>query len=106
MESLIREGCFDALLDVTTTELADHLCGGICSAGEERMNAAAEMGEYFGEKLEGLKKRFSVIKEIRGMALMRGVELTESGVELVRLEPNPDLEPTIPMKFPDAPENG
>ena len=30
----------------------------------------------------------------------------ESGVELVRLEPNPDLEPTIPMKFPDAPENG
>ncbi len=44
MESLIREGCFDALLDVTTTELADHLCGGICSAGEDRMNAAAEMG--------------------------------------------------------------
>jgi uncharacterized protein (UPF0261 family) len=44
MESLIREGCFDALLDVTTTELADYLCGGICSAGEERMNAAGEMG--------------------------------------------------------------
>ncbi len=44
MESLIREGCFDAVLDVTTTELADDLCGGICSAGPDRLNAASEMG--------------------------------------------------------------
>ncbi len=44
MESLIRENCFDAVLDVTTTELADDLCGGICSAGPDRLNAAAEMG--------------------------------------------------------------
>lgn len=44
MESLIREGVFDAVLDVTTTELADELCNGICSAGPERLNAAAEMG--------------------------------------------------------------
>jgi uncharacterized protein (UPF0261 family) len=44
MEALIREGYFDAVLDVTTTELADDLCGGICSAGPDRLNAAAEMG--------------------------------------------------------------
>lgn len=44
MESLIREGYFDAVLDITTTELADDLCGGICSAGPDRLNAAAEMG--------------------------------------------------------------
>ena len=44
MESLIREDCFDAVLDVTTTELADHLCGGICSAGPNRLTAAAEKG--------------------------------------------------------------
>lgn len=44
MESLIREKCFDAVLDITTTELADDLCGGICSAGPDRLNAAAEMG--------------------------------------------------------------
>lgn len=43
MEALIREGYFDAVLDVTTTELADDLCGGICSAGPNRLNAAAEM---------------------------------------------------------------
>jgi uncharacterized protein (UPF0261 family) len=44
MEALIREGCFDAVLDITTTELADDLCGGICSAGPDRLNAATEMG--------------------------------------------------------------
>ncbi|REA57074.1 UPF0261 family protein [Dyadobacter luteus] len=44
MEALIREGCFDAVLDVTTTELADELCGGICSAGPTRLSAATEMG--------------------------------------------------------------
>ncbi len=44
MESLILEGCFDAVLDVTTTELADDLCGGICSAGPERLTAAAKKG--------------------------------------------------------------
>ncbi|MBE9463505.1 Tm-1-like ATP-binding domain-containing protein [Dyadobacter subterraneus] len=43
MEALIREGYFDAVLDVTTTELADDLCGGICSAGPERLLAAGEM---------------------------------------------------------------
>jgi uncharacterized protein (UPF0261 family) len=44
MESLIREGYFDAVLDITTTELADDLCGGICSAGTDRLDAAAELG--------------------------------------------------------------
>ena len=44
MENLISEGWFDAVLDITTTELADDLCGGICSAGPERLLAAARMG--------------------------------------------------------------
>ncbi|MBX2923479.1 MAG: Tm-1-like ATP-binding domain-containing protein [Chitinophagaceae bacterium] len=44
MESLIKEGVFDAVLDITTTELADELCGGICSAGPERLEAAANAG--------------------------------------------------------------
>lgn len=44
MEALIREDCFDAVLDITTTELADDLCDGICSAGPDRLNAAAAMG--------------------------------------------------------------
>ena len=44
MEALTLDGCFDAILDLTTTELADELCGGICSAGPNRMEAASKMG--------------------------------------------------------------
>jgi uncharacterized protein (UPF0261 family) len=43
MESLIREGVFDAVMDVTTTELADEYCGGILSAGPDRLTAARDM---------------------------------------------------------------
>jgi len=44
MESLIRERLFAGVLDITTTELADELVGGILSAGPDRLTAAAEMG--------------------------------------------------------------
>src|SRR5690606_3645813 len=44
MESLITGGYFDGVLDLTTTELADELCGGVCSAGPNRLTAAAERG--------------------------------------------------------------
>ena len=40
MESLIDEGLVDACLDVTTTEWADELCGGVFSASEDRLSAA------------------------------------------------------------------
>ncbi|PGH15559.1 hypothetical protein AJ79_02341 [Helicocarpus griseus UAMH5409] len=44
MERLIREGKIDAVIDVTTTEIADELIGGVLSAGPDRLSAAAEMG--------------------------------------------------------------
>lgn len=44
MEALTMEGCFDAILDITTTELADELCGGICSAGPDRLKAGSKIG--------------------------------------------------------------
>lgn len=44
MEALARDDCFDAILDITTTELADELCGGICSAGPDRLTAGAQKG--------------------------------------------------------------
>jgi uncharacterized protein (UPF0261 family) len=43
MESLILDGYFTAVLDITTTELADERCGGICSAGPDRLLAASRM---------------------------------------------------------------
>lgn len=44
MEALILEGLIDGVLDITTTELADELCKGICSAGDKRLEAAGLMG--------------------------------------------------------------
>jgi uncharacterized protein (UPF0261 family) len=44
MESLVRDGLVSAVLDITTTELADELVGGFLSAGPERLTAAAAAG--------------------------------------------------------------
>ncbi len=44
MESLIEEGHIAAALDVTTTEWADELAGGVLSAGPTRLSAASARG--------------------------------------------------------------
>jgi uncharacterized protein (UPF0261 family) len=44
MEALMRAGFITASLDVTTTELADELVGGVLSAGPHRLEAAGELG--------------------------------------------------------------
>ena len=44
MESLIESGMFAGVLDITTTEWADELVGGILGAGPSRLDAAAKAG--------------------------------------------------------------
>jgi uncharacterized protein (UPF0261 family) len=44
MERLIAAGCVDAVLDVTTTELADELVGGVHPAGPQRLRCAGLAG--------------------------------------------------------------
>ena len=44
MEQLIEDGAFRAVLDLTTTELADELVGGVMSAGPRRLEAAGRKG--------------------------------------------------------------
>lgn len=44
MEGLISDGYTVASLDITTTELADTVCGGIFDAGPERGKAASQVG--------------------------------------------------------------
>jgi uncharacterized protein (UPF0261 family) len=44
MDSLIADGYIAASLDMTTTELADEVCGGVFSAGPERCLAASRAG--------------------------------------------------------------
>jgi len=43
MESLIESGLVAAVLDITTTELADELVGGVLSAGPDRLKATGKV---------------------------------------------------------------
>lgn len=44
MESLVEEGLVDAVLDITTTEWADQVCGGVFDAGPDRLSAPGQQG--------------------------------------------------------------
>jgi uncharacterized protein (UPF0261 family) len=44
MEALVDEGLVDAVLDITTTEWADEICGGTLSAGPDRLSAPGRQG--------------------------------------------------------------
>jgi uncharacterized protein (UPF0261 family) len=44
MEGLIADGFIAGSLDITTTELADEVCGGVLSAGPDRLKAASAAG--------------------------------------------------------------
>jgi uncharacterized protein (UPF0261 family) len=44
MEAMVRDGLIAGVLDITTTELADELVGGVLSAGKDRLTAAALRG--------------------------------------------------------------
>lgn len=44
MEALIADGVAAGVADTTTTELTDEVCGGVLTAGPERLDAAARKG--------------------------------------------------------------
>ncbi|HOJ40967.1 MAG TPA: aspartate aminotransferase family protein, partial [bacterium] len=46
---------------------------------------ATRLGAYLQKKLVDLKKRYPVIKEVRGLGLMLGMELDRPGAQLVKL---------------------
>jgi uncharacterized protein (UPF0261 family) len=44
MEAMAAAGLLQGMVDLTTTEAADHLCGGVCTAGPERFDVVARTG--------------------------------------------------------------
>jgi uncharacterized protein (UPF0261 family) len=44
MEKLVASDMLVGVLDITTTEICDHLCGGVLSAGEGRLDVIARAG--------------------------------------------------------------
>ncbi len=43
-EAMVAAGLLQGMVDLTTTEAADQLCGGICTAGPERFDVVASTG--------------------------------------------------------------
>ena len=63
-------------------------CSAACAAieailEEKLIENAAQVGDYFIEKLKGLQKKYSFIKDVRGKGLMIGVELKFEGKDIV-----------------------
>ena len=51
-------------------------CAAIDALLEEKLTErAAEMGKYFKAQLEGLQAKHKIVKEVRGLGLMLGIEL-------------------------------
>lgn len=50
---------------------------------DEMLPAIRENGEYFRERLRGLSKKFTFIRDVRGAGLMIGVELDGPGKQVV-----------------------
>ncbi len=51
---------------------------------EGMLENCQKMGDYFFSRLEELKKKFSIIKEVRGKGLILGMELKVEGAPFVR----------------------
>ena len=73
MEALMRGGFVIASLDVTTTELADDLVGGVLSAGPDRLEAAGELGDPAG-RLAGCARHGQLRPARHGSAAVRRSE--------------------------------
>ncbi len=63
-------------------------CSAACAAleavlEEKLIENAAQVGDYFIEKLKELKKKYSFIKDVKGKGLMIGVELEFEGKDIV-----------------------
>jgi len=84
METLIKEGLIDAVLDVTLVEIMNNLLGGVCDAGSTRLEAAGEKGipqvvscggidfiNFYGNNISEKYKNRKFFKHDQVVTLMR-----------------------------------
>jgi hypothetical protein len=84
LEALVAGGFLAGVLDLTTTELADELVGGVLSAGPDRLEAAGRAG----------------LPQVVSLGALDMVNFGPG--ERPRAVPGPDLVPAQPDRHPDA----
>jgi uncharacterized protein (UPF0261 family) len=88
MEALIRSGSIDGVLDVTTTELADEIGGGVLSAGPDRLEAAGAAGIPQVVSLGALDMiNFGPLDTVPEPFRSRVLHVHNSGITLMRTTP-------------------
>ncbi len=85
MEKLVDSGMVDAVLDMTTTEIADHTVGGVFSAGPDRMGAIARSGVPYVGSCGALDMvNFGAVETVPEKFKDRKLHVHNSNVTLMR----------------------
>ena len=87
MEGLIRDGFIAGVYDVTTTEWADQLCGGVFSAGPTRLDARRRARHSPGD-CAGLPGH----GQLRERSDRPGAVQRRSNTQVLRVEPGSDAD--------------
>jgi uncharacterized protein (UPF0261 family) len=88
MESLVKTGMISGVLDLTTTELADELVGGVFSAGPDRLLAAGRSGIPQVVSFGALDMvNFGSMETVPGQFKDRTLHIHNASVTLMRTTP-------------------
>ncbi|MFI8280152.1 Tm-1-like ATP-binding domain-containing protein [Streptomyces sp. NPDC085929] len=88
LETLAGQGIFAGVLDLTLSELADDLCGGILTAGPDRLNAAGRAGIPQVVSLGALDMvKFGPLETLPDRARYRRVHVHNPSITVIRTTP-------------------
>ncbi|KOU31681.1 hypothetical protein ADK52_02605 [Streptomyces sp. WM6372] len=88
LETLAGQGIFAGVLDLTLSELADDLCGGILTAGPDRLSAAGRAGVPQVVSLGALDMvKFGPLETLPERARYRRVHVHNPSITVVRTTP-------------------
>ncbi|MGW7457515.1 Tm-1-like ATP-binding domain-containing protein [Streptomyces sp. NPDC054797] len=88
LETLAGQGVFAGVLDLTLSELADDLCGGILTAGPDRLSAAGRAGIPQVVSLGALDMvKFGPLESLPQRVRDRGVHVHNPSITVTRTTP-------------------
>ncbi|MEU6758194.1 Tm-1-like ATP-binding domain-containing protein [Streptomyces sp. NPDC046685] len=89
LETLAGQGVFAGVLDLTLSELADDLCGGILTAGPDRLSAAGRAGIPQVISLGALDMvKFGPLESLPQRVRDRGVHVHNPSITVTRTTPS------------------
>lgn len=93
MEKLVASGMIEGVIDVTTTEIADEVVGGILSAGPERLDAVLHQGVPYVLSLGALDMvNFGARNTVPASFARRNFYIHNPQVTLMRTKPEENRE--------------